>query len=414
MIAEIIAIGSELLTPFRQDTNSLFLTKELNRLGVDVGYKTVVGDNRAHLVSVARIALNRADIIIFMGGLGPTEDDITRECVAEAMRLGLKRDPDIVAALYARFAERRIKMHENNTKQADVIMGAAVLQNSNGSAPGQYLEGLYEGKEKIVILLPGPPRELEPMFTAECFDRLRVKLPKRFIATRVLKIAMMPESECDARVAPIYKEHNAVQTTILAGAGDVQLHLKAEADTQEEAQALVDDLAEELEDELDDRIYSSRGESLEQIVGYYLQMRSATLSVAESCTGGLLSERITSVAGSSRYFLGGAVVYDNTLKTSFSDVPASLIKEHGAVSKEVAIALANGIRKRCGSTLALAITGIAGPGGGTKEKPVGLVYIALADGKKPEVVERKFPGDRDRVRMYASQQALDMVRRKLI
>src|SRR3954471_23071093 len=337
MIAEIIAIGSELLTPFRQDTNSLFLTKELNRLGVDVGYKTVVGDNRAHLVSVARIALNRADIIIFMGGLGPTEDDITRECVAEAMRLGLKRDPDIVAALYARFAERRIKMHENNTKQADVIMGAAVLQNSNGSAPGQYLEGLYEGKEKIVILLPGPPRELEPMFTAECFDRLRVKLPKRFIATRVLKIAMMPESECDARVAPIYKEHNAVQTTILAGAGDVQLHLKAEADTQEEAQALVDDLAEELEDELDDRIYSSRGESLEQIVGYYLQMRSATLSVAESCTGGLLSERITSVAGSSRYFLGGAVVYDNTLKTSFSDVPASLIKEHGAVSKEVAI-----------------------------------------------------------------------------
>jgi len=414
MIAEIIAIGSELLTPFRQDTNSLFLTKELNRLGVDVGFKTVVGDNRAHLVSVARIALNRAGLIIFMGGLGPTEDDITRESVAEAMRLGIKRDPDIVAWLYARFAERRIKMHENNTRQADVIMGAAVLPNDNGSAPGQYLEGLYEGKEKIVILLPGPPRELEPMFSAECFDRLRVKLPKRFIATRALKIAMMPESECDGRVAPIYKEHNAVQTTILAGAGDVQLHLKAEADTQEEAQALVDDLAEELEDELDDCIYSSRGETLEQIVGYYLQMRGATLAVAESCTGGLLSERITSVAGSSRYFLGGAVVYDNTLKTSFSDVPASLIKEHGAVSKEVAIALANGIRKRCGSTLAIAITGVAGPGGGTKEKPVGLVYIALADGKKPEVLERKFPGDRDRVRMYASQQALDMIRRKLI
>ena len=414
MIAEIIAIGSELLTPFRQDTNSLFLTKELNRLGVDVGFKTVVGDNRAHLVSVARIALNRADLIIFMGGLGPTEDDITRESVAEAMRLGIRRDPDIVAALYARFAERRMKMQENNTRQADVITGAAVLPNKNGSAPGQYLEGLYEGKEKIVILLPGPPRELEPMFSTECFDRLRVKLPKRFIATRVLKIAMMPESECDARVAPIYKEHNAVQTTILAGAGDVQLHLKAEADTQEEAQALVDDLAEELEDELDDRIYSSGGESLEQIVGYYLQMRGATLAVAESCTGGLFSERITSVPGSSRYFLGGAVVYDNTLKTSFSDVPASLIKEHGAVSKEVAIALANGIRKRCGSSLGIAITGIAGPTGGTEEKPVGLVYIALADGKKPEVVERKFPGDRDRVRMYASQQALDMVRRKLI
>ena len=414
MIAEIIAIGSELLTPFRQDTNSLYLTQELNKLGVDVGYKTVVGDNRWHLVSVARIALGRADIIILMGGLGPTEDDITRECVAEAMRLSIKRDPDIVAALYARFAERRIKMHDNNLRQADVIMGAAVLPNKNGSAPGQYLEGLFEGKEKIVILLPGPPRELEPMFASECFDRLRVKLPKRFIATRVLKIAMMPESECDARVAPIYREHNAVQTTILAGAGDVQLHMKAEGETREEAQALVDDLAEELEDELDDRIYSSHGESLEQIVGYYLQMRGATLAAAESCTGGLFSERVTSVAGSSRYFLGGAVVYDNSLKTSFSDVPAALINEHGAVSKEVAVALANGIRKRCNATLGVGLTGIAGPGGGTEEKPVGLVYIALADGKKSEVIERKFPGDRDRVRMYASQQALDMVRRKLI
>jgi nicotinamide-nucleotide amidase len=414
MIAEIIAIGSELLTPFRQDTNSLFLTEKLNELGVDVAYKCVVGDTRSHLVSVARIALSRSDIVIFMGGLGPTEDDLTREAVAEAMRLPLKRNPDIVADLYARFAARRIKMTENNVKQADVITGAAVLKNNNGSAPGQWLEGEYEGKQKIVILLPGPPVELKPMFVEQCMDRLRAKVPQQFIATRVLKVALMPESECDALCAPIYKEHNAVQTTILAGAGDVQLHLKASAETMEEAQQLVDDLAEELEDELDDRVYSTKGESLEQIVGYYLQMRGATLAVAESCTGGLLAERLTSIPGSSRYFLGGAVVYANDLKTSFSDVPPMLIAEHGAVSKEVALALAEGIRKRCNATLGVGVTGIAGPTGGTPEKPIGLVYIAIADGKKPEVIERKFPGNRERVRFYASQQALDMVRRKMI
>jgi nicotinamide-nucleotide amidase len=414
MIAEIIAIGSELLTPFRQDTNSLFLTQELNNLGIEVAFKTVVGDQRGHLVASARVALLRVDIVIFMGGLGPTEDDITREAVAEAMRLPLKRNPDIIAELYARFAARRIKMPENNAKQGDVIAGAAVLPNRNGTAPGQWLEGQYEGKEKIVMLLPGPPQELKPMFVEQCFELLRAKAPVQHIATRVLKVAMMPESECDARIAPIYKEHNAVETTILAAAGEVQIHLKAKAETAEEALELVDDLAEELEDELEERIFSTHGESLEQIVGYYLQMRGATLAVAESCTGGLLAQRVTSVAGSSRYFVGGAVVYANDLKTSFADVPPLLIAEHGAVSKEVAVALAEGIRKKCNATLGVGITGVAGPGGGTPEKPVGLVYVAISDGKKPETIERKFPGDRDRVRFAASQQALDNIRMKLM
>jgi nicotinamide-nucleotide amidase len=365
-------------------------------------------------VASARVALLRVDIVIFMGGLGPTEDDITREAVAEAMRLPLKRNPDIIAELYARFAARRIKMPENNAKQGDVIAGAAVLPNRNGTAPGQWLEGQYEGKEKIVMLLPGPPQELKPMFVEQCCELLRAKAPVQHIATRVLKVAMMPESECDARIAPIYKEHNAVETTILAAAGEVQIHLKAKAETAEEALELVDDLAEELEDELEERIFSTHGESLEQIVGYYLQMRGATLAVAESCTGGLLAQRVTSVAGSSRYFVGGAVVYANDLKTSFADVPPLLIAEHGAVSKEVAVALAEGIRKKCNATLGVGITGVAGPGGGTPEKPVGLVYVAISDGKKPEIIERKFPGDRDRVRFAASQQALDKIRMKLM
>ena len=414
MNAEIIAIGSELLTPFRQDTNSLFLTAELNKLGVDVDYKTVVGDDRARLTNIARIALDRVDVVIFMGGLGPTEDDLTREAVAAALHLQLTRDPDIVAGLYARFAARKIKMPENNLKQADVIMGAVMLPNQKGSAPGQYLEGTIDGRERIVILLPGPPVELKPMFSEEVLPRLQRKLPPAFIATRELRMALMPESECDARVAPIYKEHKDVETTILAPVGEIQLHLKARGKSQEEAQKKVDALAEELEDELGDNVFSSRGESLEQIVGYFLDMRGSTIAVAESCTGGLLGQRLSSVSGSSRYFLGGAIVYSNDLKTSLADVPPLLIKQHGAVSREVAIALAEGIRKKCKSTFGVAVTGIAGPTGGTPEKPVGLVYHAIADGKKTEVVKRNFLSDRERIRWWASQQALDMIRRRLM
>jgi nicotinamide-nucleotide amidase len=414
--AEIIAIGSELLTPFRQDTNSLFLTEKLNQLGVDVTFKSVVGDNQGHLVSVARIALERADLVIFMGGLGPTEDDLTRESVAEALTLPLRRDADLVAALYARFAARRIKMSENNLKQADLIAGAIALDNKMGSAPGQWLEGKVGNKEKVVILLPGPPFELRPMFEAHCIERLAARLgdSRPHIATRVLKIAMMSESECDARVAPIYKKHKDVQTTILAHAGEIQFHLKAIAANQQTAEERVEKLSEELQDELDDDVFSTGGESLEQIVAYYLEMRGAALAVAESATGGLIGQRLTSVSGSSRSFVGGAIVYSNELKTSLAGVPATMIKQHGAVSREVAIAMAEGIRKQCKSSLGLAVTGVAGPTGGSEEKPVGLCYHALADGKKTDVVKRQFPGDRERIRWYASQQALDMVRRKLM
>lgn len=415
MIAEIIAVGSEMLTPFRQDTNSLFLTSRLNALGVEVAFKGIVGDNREHLVSAARTALGRADVLIFCGGLGPTEDDLTRESVAEALEIDLKRDPDLVAELYARFAQRRLKMPENNLKQADVLDGAEAIHNPRGSAPAQWLEGTHLGRQRIIILLPGPPWELEPLFRDEFEPRLRTVLPEAFLATKEIKVAMMGESAADLKAAPIYKKHKDVQTTILAGAGEVQFHLKASGTSMTEAQQKVDALANELEDALDDAVFSSTGESLEQIVGYYLQMRGATLATAESCTGGLLAERLTRVSGSSRYYLGGAVVYSNDLKKAFAEVPPLLIAEHGAVSKEVAIAMAEGIRKKCKATLGIGITGVAGPTGGTELKPVGLVYIALADGvNKPEVVERKFLGDRDRIRHWASQQALDMVRRKLV
>lgn len=414
MNAEIIAIGSELLTAFKQDTNSLFLTGKLNELGVKVDFKTVVGDRRSDLVGAIRIALGRADIIILMGGLGPTEDDLTREATAEALGVEIHRDPEIVAWLYARFASRRIKMAENNLKQADVIAGAEVLKNPRGSAPGQFLQTEFEGKKKIVLLLPGPPREIHPMFEEQCMERLRAVLPEQHIATRLLKIALIPESEADRRAAPIYTRYHDIETTILATRGEIHFHLRAQAAALADAQRKVDALAGQLEDEFDETLFSTRGESLEQIVGYFLQMRGETLAVAESCTGGMVSQRITSVPGSSRYFLGGAVVYDNSLKSSLADVPPLMIAEHGAVSREVAVALAEGIRKRCKSSLGVGVTGIAGPGGGTPEKPVGLVFHAVSDGKTTDVVERRFPGDRDLIRQWATTQALDLVRRKLM
>jgi nicotinamide-nucleotide amidase len=414
MNAEIVAIGSELLTPWRQDTNSLYVTERLNQLGVAVIFKTIVGDRQKHLVEAIRNALRRADIVVIMGGLGPTEDDLTREAVAEALKINLKRNPDLIAELYTRFAARRMQITRNNEKQADTLEGAVILENARGTAPGQMLDTVYGEHRKLVMLLPGPPSELKPMFDEQCVPRLRELLPRRYIATRVLKAAMIGESAADARIAPIYQQFKDVETTILAHLGDIQLNLVCSKSIMETAQARVDELAGQIEEELEDLIYSSQGETLEQIVLYYLGMRAETLSVAESCTGGLIAERLTSISGASRSFVGGAVVYSNELKIEFAGVPPSLIERHGAVSREVAAALAEGIRERCDTTYGLAVTGIAGPGGGSDEKPVGLVYIGVSDGKGTEVVEKKFTGDRHRIRQYASQQALDLVRRRLM
>jgi nicotinamide-nucleotide amidase len=305
-------------------------------------------------------------------------------------------------------------MSANNAKQADILTSATVLPNPLGTAPGQWIAGKYNGQERLLMLLPGPPHELKALFETECIPRLRARVPSQHIATRILKIAMMPESQVDARVAPIYKTYTDVQTTILSGGGEIQLHLRCRKDSQAEADARVEELVEKIEEELGDAIFSRKGETIEQIVSYLLQMRSMTLALAESCTGGLLAERITSLSGSSRYFLGGAVVYSNALKTQFANVPKALINQHGAVSREVAAAMAEGIRKRCLSSYGVGITGVAGPSGGTEQKPVGLVYIALAGEEGTQVVERNFPGDRKRIRQFATQQALEMIRRALL
>jgi nicotinamide-nucleotide amidase len=416
MLAEIIAVGSEMLTPHRQDTNSLFLTAGLNDLGVTVAFKTIVGDNRDHLSSAIQIAINRADIVLLSGGLGPTEDDLTRECLAETLNLSLRRNEAVFDFLQQRFAARKMEMPSNNAKQADQIEGAEILPNINGSAPGQWLDFAHNGVRKLVALLPGPPKELQPLFDSECKPRLTAALPPYHLARRQLRMALIPESQVDARTAPIYKQFPDVQTTILAGSAEIQLHFVCVKTTLAEAEARVEAVADAVAREMGDDIFSLNGESLEEVVLLMLGVRRQSLAVAESCTGGLLGQRLTSIAGSSRVFLGGAIAYSDRSKTALADVPSYLIDEHGAVSDTVARALAEGIRRRTGSSLALGITGIAGPTaprGLDANKPIGLVYIALTDGEDTQVKKFHIPGDRDRVRLWSTQHALEMLRQYL-
>ncbi len=409
MDAEIIAVGSELLTPFHQDTNSLFLTDQLNQIGIEVRLKTIVGDDRARLANVLSEALGRSGLIVLTGGLGPTEDDISREVASEVLERPLTENAEARRRLMERFARTGRPMPENNLRQALVPEGAELLENRNGTAPGLWIEK----DAAIVILLPGPPRELEPMFAAECIPRLKRISTGAVIRTRVFKIASLPESEVDRRIAPIYKKFENPSTTLLATPGGIEVHLRARAPSEAEAEKLLAAAGDPIENLLGDHIFSTRGESIEKVVGMYLMMKQKTLATAESCTGGLLSERLTRVPGSSDFFAGGAVCYSNELKTQFAGVPAALIEAEGAVSKPVARALAEGIRKRTGASIGVGITGIAGPSGGSAEKPLGLVYIALADERGTEVREFRFPGDRARVRWLASQSALEMTRRRL-
>ena len=422
MIAEIIAAGSEMLTPHRQDTNSLYLTEKLNELGVEVRFKCIVGDDAEGLTAAAKLAVRRSDIIIFSGGLGPTEDDLTRECVAEALHLELFTNTDVVIALQARFKARQMEMPPNNLKQAQVLEGAELLPNPNGSAPGQWLETVIRTADshthrRLLILLPGPPNELKALFSEEVRPRLADVLPPSFLARRVLRMALIPESQVDARTAPIYTQFTDVQTTILAGSGEIQLHLLCTKPTLAAAQARVDELAQRLLAEMGDEVFSADNRSLPEVVLHLLDLAGHTLAVAESCTGGLLAERLTSVPNSSRVFAGGFVTYSNASKTALAGVPAQLLEEQGAVNANVARLLAEAVRERLGTTLALAITGIAGPGvpsGPDASKPVGLVYIALATSEGTGIRELKIPGDRDRVRLWASLHALELLRHHLL
>ena len=411
MKAEIIAVGSELLTPFRQDTNSLYLTGELERLGIPVVQKTVVGDDHERLKAAFGDALQRAELVIGIGGLGPTEDDRTREAVAELLGRPLQRQEEIAARMEERFRARGRKMSPVNLRQAMVPDGAEWLANDHGTAPGLWLE---TGDKRIVLLLPGPPPELKPMFEEHCLPRLRARAPKHAFAHKVLKTVGLAESELEERVAPIYRQYTNPETTILAAPGQVEIHLRATGSDTAEALRRAEELAERLEQALGDYVFTRGPETLEQVVGLYLMMRGATLAVAESCTGGLVAERLTNVPGSSHYFVGGVVCYSEKLKAKLVGVSPALMRRRGEVSAEVAEALAKGVRRRAGAVLGLGVTGIAGPTGGTPDKPVGTVHLALADAHRVKTEKHRFLGDRERVRWQASQAALELVRRKLL
>ena len=411
LTAEIIAIGSELLLPDRSDTNSLWLTDQLNRIGIDVRLKTIVGDDDSRLEEVVKDAVKHSRVVITTGGLGPTEDDITRKVVARALNRRLSLDEQVLEEIRGRFRTFGIaNMPERNSRQAMVITGASVLPNPNGTAPGLYLQ--HEGCE--VVLMPGPPREMKPMFENHVLPRISNLGGETCFCTRVLRIAGMGESAVDEKIAPIYTRYENPQTTILFNSSEIEIHLRAHGRTEVDAETLLDDLSLKIERELGNAAFSFRGETMEEVIGRRLAMTEFTLAVAESCTGGLIAQRLTSVPGSSKYFLEGCVTYSNESKVRLLGVDKKLIKEFGAVSQQVARDMARGVRHRAKTDFGLAVTGIAGPGGGTPEKPVGLVYIALADDAHTEHRKLTIPGDRELVRWRASQAALDMLRRRLI
>lgn len=410
LTAEIIAVGSELLTPEKTDTNSLWLTEKLIGIGVEVKLKTIVGDDEIRLEDAIRDALKRSDVVITTGGLGPTEDDVTRQVSARAAGRELVYHDELESELRERFRRWGREMPEINKRQAYVIDGAKILPNPNGSAVGMML---VDGGKHLVVL-PGPPRELKPMFENFVLDSLKAVSGNIVVKRRTLRVSGMGESAVDELIAPIYKTFPSVQTSILFNRTEIEIHLSAAATDEGTADAVLDELSEKLAVALGPAMFSSNGETMEEVVGKLLTARGETLSVAESCTGGLIGMRLTEIGGASAYFHEDAVTYSNEAKIRTLNVPAETLDKHGAVSAETAEAMAEGMRARAGTDYAIAVTGVAGPDGGSDEKPVGTVYIGYADDRRTKSLLLTLPGDRYLIRWRSSQAALDYLRRQIL
>lgn len=407
--AEIIAIGSELLTPAKTDTNSLWLTEKLNEIGIEVKLKTIVGDDELRLEETIKDALKRSDVVISTGGLGPTEDDITRKVSARAVGRELVLKHELVDDLKERFRRWSREMPEINKRQAFIIEGAKVLPNPNGSAVGMSVEI----EDKIFVILPGPLRELKPMFENHVLPKMREKVGEIFVKRKILRVTGMGESAADELIAPIYTKYNNPQTSTLFNKSELEIHLTAQCRNEAEADSLNEELAAKIIEKLGIAVFSTNGETMEEVVGKLLTEIDKTLAVAESCTGGLIGERLTDVAGSSVYFIEGAVTYSNESKIRTLNVSPQLIENHGAVSAEVCEAMAKGMREKAQTDYAISVTGIAGPSGGSEEKPVGLVFVGYADENEVKSIKINLPGDRYLIRWRSSQFALDLLRRKL-
>jgi nicotinamide-nucleotide amidase len=412
--AGILAVGSELLTPYRSDTNSLFLTARLNEVGIEVCFKGVVGDRVDEVATAVAALVARLDVVLVTGGLGPTSDDVTREGVARALGLPLEEDPQLVEQIRGRFDARGIPMPEVNRRQAMVPRGAEPIANPHGTAPGLWIER----DRRLVVLLPGPPRELEPMVVTHVVPRLRGRVGDGALLRRVVKIVGRTESQIEEALQPLYARWRQlsppIEVTILAALGQIELHLAARQTRNREAAAVLGAAIEEVCRLLGPDVFTTDDRRLEEVVGALLTARGARIAVAESCTGGLIASRLTDVPGSSAYLERGVVAYSDAAKVDLLGVPEALIAAHGAVSEPVAEAMATGVRARAGVDWGLGVTGIAGPTGGTPAKPVGTVVVAVAGPTGVGARRYRFRGERDQVKAQASQAALDLLRRMLL
>jgi nicotinamide-nucleotide amidase len=412
--AAIVAVGSELLTPSRTETNSLLITEQLERFGIEVLYKSVVGDDRLELAAAVRAALSRVDLLVCCGGLGPTDDDVTRETVSEVLGRVLVEDERVAAKIEARFSSSGMQMPSINRRQAMVPSGARVIDNAHGTAPGLW----FEDAGRFVLLLPGPPREMRAMLAWSVEQLLAPEAPRLSLIRCVIRITGRTESRTEETMQPLYagwaQQTTPISATILASLGHIELHLSARAASRVQAQAAVDTAAHEVAEVLGLDAYSIDGRSLEQVVGDLLLERGLRIAVAESCTGGLLASRLTDVSGSSRYVERAVVAYANEAKVSLLGVSERLIAAHGAVCEPVALAMAEGIRAGAGVEVGVGVTGIAGPGGGSEEKPVGTVVVAVVAFGEARTKTFRFAGERDQVKFQATQATLDMVRRMLV
>ena len=411
--AEIISVGTELLLGEIDDTDASYLSRRLAELGVDVHFRHTVGDNLRRIVQTLSSARRRADLLVLCGGLGPTPDDVTREALAELTQRPLQSSSSAELKLRQFFAARGLEPTPNNLQQCQVPRGGELLDNAAGTAPGVWLEH----ESTVFVALPGPPVELQTVFEQQVFPRLRQRLQAEgalTLYTRSLRTSGVGESVLAEQIGDLLAGQRDPTLGVYASPGEVRIRLATKAAGSAEAERTFGPVEQELRRRLGAHVYGVDDESLETAVGNALLAAGATLAVAESCTGGLIASRITDVPGASRYFLAGYVTYSDQAKRDLLGVPEALLAEHGAVSAECAEAMAHGAWQRSGATYGLSVTGIAGPGGGTPDKPVGLVYLGVSH--QPGAVVQRFlwPGTREQFKRRTSQLALDLLRRFII
>jgi len=411
--AEIVSIGTELLFGEIDDTNATYISRQFTSIGIDVYLRHAVDDDLARIVQVLGAAMRRSDVVITCGGLGPTPDDLTRQAIAQVTNRALQSVPAAEQQLRDFFAKRHRKASSNNLRQCQVPRGGRLLDNPVGTAPGLLVE--HEGCTLIAV--PGPPPEMHQMMTEHVIPYLHERLQEHEespLFTRTLRTADIGESDLAQQLEDILANQSDPAVALYASPGEVRIRMHTKAPSQQEANKKLGDLENSIRQRLSEHVYGTDDETMEVAVGQVLLAAGATLAVAESCTGGLIASRITDVPGSSRYFQGSYVTYSNELKQQLLDVPVQIIQQHGAVSEECARAMAEGARTDSGADYALAVTGIAGPDGGTAQKPVGRVYIAVADEQGTICQQFDWPGTRNQFKQRASQMALNMLRKRVL